>query len=102
MFLVQFSIKLNKLFIKFWECLDNKCAIIYTKNCSPNNEENAIFFPETFAKKFKKKTLHFLHEAANVYDKSFFFSFNFLTFSRNISALLCLPVTATPTQSSDD
>ena len=73
--LAQFSTKLNKFFIKFWEYLETKSTIIHMKNVlSPKNEENAIFFQETVATNFikqitKVRILPFLHEAATVSEK---------------------------------
>ena len=40
----QFSTRLNKLFIKFWEYLDTKSIMIYTKMRQPS------FWPKTAPK----------------------------------------------------
>ena len=66
--LAQFSTKLNKLFIKIWEYLDTKFAIIYAKFCFPENEKNTNLFAGTGSKNVIGM-LPFFHEAANVPEK---------------------------------
>ena len=53
----EFSTKVNKIFIKFWEYLDTKRAIIHMNIFYPKNEKNAIFFQETVARTLIKQKL---------------------------------------------
>ena len=91
----QFSTKLNSFFIKFWENLNTKSVIIYTKFCSPKNLENANFFADVVAINFMKYEFYvFFMKLQQCLKKSYvhlkFFKNFFVYFSQFFSSFVCL------------